>query len=123
MIKLLTRASIAAFIYANARIFTRILVLVISFICLNAFYSKWETLLLATNPDNLIYLLSGYSFIIFLLLIWVLISLPFFSSFSKSVKTLEVKKSIKNRSHDYEKIRDVRSHPVLKSSNKRKLED
>jgi hypothetical protein len=123
MIKLLTRASIAAFIYANARIFTRILVLVISFICLNIFYSKWETLLLATNPDNLIYLLSGYSFIIFLLLIWVLISLPFFSSFSKSIKTLEVKKSIKNRSHDYEKIRNVRSHPVLKSSNKRKLED
>ena len=123
MIKLLTRASIAAFIYANAKIFTRIIILIIAFISLNTFYSKWETLLLATNPEKLVYLLGIYSFIIFTLLIWVIISLPFFTSFTKSVKTLEVKKSIKNRSYDYEKIADVRSHPVLKSFNKRKLED
>lgn len=123
MIKFLTKASIAAFIYANARIFTRITVLVIAFLCLNTFYSKWETLLLATNPEKLIYLLSIYSFIIFLLLIWVIVSLPFFSSFSKSKKNLEIKKSIDNRSHDYEKIRDVRSYPVLKSIKERTLEE
>ena len=123
MIKILTKAAISAFIYANASIFIRILIFTSTFFCLNIFYTKWENLLLVTNPDSLFYLLSIYSLLIFSLLLWVISSFPFFSSFSKAKKTVEIKKSIRERSDEYERIRDIRLHPKLKSSSSKILED
>tara|TARA_B100001093_G_C26055959_1_gene688406 strand:- start:28 stop:402 length:375 start_codon:yes stop_codon:yes gene_type:complete len=123
MIKILTKGAIYAFIYANATIFTRVIIFAIIFFCLNIFYTKWENLLLITNPGSLFYLLIVYSFLIFILLLWVISSFTFFSTFSKAQKTVEIKKSIKERSNEYEKIRDVRLHPKLKSSSTKILED
>jgi len=123
MIKLISRAAITTFIYANANIVLRIIIFFAIFFCLNIFYSKWETLLITTSPDSLFYLLVAYTLIIFMLLIWVISSFPFFSSFARSKKTLEIKKSIQERSNEYEKIRDVRLHPELKSTSRKSLED
>ena len=116
MFNLIKWASIVAFIQANSKITKRIVIFVASFYILNTFYSKWETMLLELNPDSLLYLLIAYTLIIFFMFIWVLFSLPFFSSFSKSKKVLEVRQSIDSRSYDYEKIRDVKKFPKLKSS-------
>ena len=116
-------ASIVAFIQANSKITKRIVIFVASFYILNTFYSKWETMLLELNPDSLLYLLIAYTLIIFFMFIWVLFSLPFFSSFSKSKKVLEVRQSIDSRSYDYEKIRDVKKFPKLKSSKEFILKD
>ena len=116
-------ASIAAFIQANSKITKRLVIFIISFYILNTFYSKWETVLLELNPDSLFHLLIIYTLVIFIMFVWVLFSLPFFSSFSKSNKALEVRKSIDSKSYDYEKIRDVRKFPKLKSSNERSLQD
>jgi len=122
MMKLISRAALTAFIYANANIFLRIAIFISSFFCINLFYTKWEKLLLTSYPDTLFYLLSLYTLIIAILLIWVILSFPFFSSFAKSKKTLEVKKSFQDRSHEYNKIRDVKLHPKLKSSSEKSLE-
>jgi hypothetical protein len=116
-------ASIAAFIQANSIITKRIVIFIISFYILNTFYSKWEILLLELNPNSLFYLLITYTLVIFFIFVWVLFSLPFFNSFSKSKKVLEVRNSIDTKSYDYEKIRDVRKFPKLKSSNERSLQD
>lgn len=123
MIKLFSRAAITAFIYANSTIFIRLFILILSFVFLNIFYSKWENLLLVTNPDVLFYLLCIYSLIILILMTWFFSSLSLFSSFGRSKKTLEVKKSIAERSDQYSKIKDVKLYPKLKSINIRSLED
>lgn len=123
MMKFISRAALIAFIYANANIFFRLAIFLLSFFCLNIFYTKWENLLLVTNPDNLFYLLSSYTLVIFILLIWALSSFTLFSSFTRSKKTMEVKKSIKERSDEYNKIRDVRLYPKLKSSMAKSLDD
>tara|TARA_X000000368_G_scaffold188944_1_gene149014 strand:+ start:533 stop:904 length:372 start_codon:yes stop_codon:yes gene_type:complete len=116
-------AAILEFFRANSKILKRIIIFLSTFFILNIFYSKWETVLLNTNADALFYLLVIYSTIIFSMFIWVLFSLPFFTSFAKSKKTNEVKRSFDTRSYDYEKIRDVKKFPTLKSSNERLLED
>lgn len=54
---------------------------------------------------------------------WFFSSLSLFSSFGRSKKTLEVKKSIAERSDQYSKIKDVKLYPKLKSINIRSLED
>ena len=123
VIKFLSKTAITAFILANVNIFIRLTILVLSFVFLNIFYTKWENLLLETNPDILFYLLCIYSLIILVLIIWFFSSLSLFSSFSRSKKTLEVKKSIAERSDQYSKIKDVRLYPKLKSSTVRSLED
>jgi len=123
VIKLFSRAAITAFIYANSTIFIRLFILILSFVFLNIFYSKWENLLLVTNPDVLFYLLCIYSLIILILMTWFFSSLSLFSSFGRSKKTLEVKKSIAERSDQYSKIKDVKLYPKLKSINIRSLED
>ena len=56
-------------------------------------------------------------------MLWFFLSLPFFSSISRSKKTLEVRKSIADRSDQYSKIKDVRLYPKLKSSINKSLEE
>ncbi len=123
MLKFFTKAAITSFILANSIIVVRVIIFLLTFFCLNIFYTKWETLLLATDPAKLIYLLTIYTLILLMLLIWVIASFPLFTSLKGSKKTIEVKKSIKERSNDYEKIKDVKNYPVLKSHIQKKLED
>ncbi len=123
MIKFISRAALIAFIYANTTIILRLAIFLTSFFCLNIFYTKWENLLLLSNPDSLFILLSLYNLIIFILMLWFFLSLPFFSSISRSKKTLEVRKSIADRSDQYSKIKDVRLYPKLKSSINKSLEE
>tara|TARA_B100000780_G_scaffold259831_1_gene211125 strand:+ start:1079 stop:1450 length:372 start_codon:yes stop_codon:yes gene_type:complete len=123
MIKFLTKAAITSFIFANSIIVMRMTIFLITFVCLNIFYTKWETLLLATDPSKLIYLLTAVTVILLILLIWVIASFQLFVSPKGSKKTIEIKKSIKERSNDYEKIKDVQAYPILKSHTQKKLED
>jgi len=110
-----TKLGIAAFIAANSRIFFRLSVSsAIIFIC-NLLYSKYEALLLLTNPEKLFIPLYIYTAIAISLIIWSLLSFKWFSSFKEAEKQLEVENSFKKKPDDYEKIRDVTRYPKLKT--------
>ena len=81
---------------------------------MNLLYSKYEALLLATNPDKLFVPLFIFTLATLSLIIWTLLSFRWFSSFREAEKKLEIANSFKNKPDDYDKIKDVLLHPRLK---------
>ena len=110
-----TKLGIAAFIGANSKIFFRLFLSSAIIFISNLLYSKYEALLLLTNPEKLFIPLYIYTTIVVLLIIWTLLSFKWFSSFKEAEKQLEVENSFKNKPNEYEKIRDVSKYPKLKS--------
>ena len=110
-----TKLSIATFIAANAKILFRLVVSSAIILIFNVLYSKYEALLLATNPEKLFIPLYIYTAIVISLIVWTLLSFKWFSSFRESEKKLEVENSFKDKPDEYEKIRDVSKYPILKS--------
>ena len=111
----LTKIGIAAFISANAKIFFRLSLSISIIFILNLLYSKYEALLLVTNPEKLFIPLYIFTFITITLIIWTLLSFKWFSSIKKSKEVLEIKKSFRNMPEEYKKISDVTKYPKLKS--------
>ena len=110
-----TKFGIAAFIGANSKIFFRLSISsAIIFIC-NLLYSKYEALLLITNPDKLFIPLYLYTAVTTILIIWTLISFKWFSTFSEAKRKLEVIDSFKNMPNEYESIKDVLIRPKLRT--------
>ncbi len=116
-----TKLGIVAFIGANAKIFFRLTISIAIIFISNILYSKYEALLLITNPEKLFIPLYIFTAIIITLIMWTLLSLKWFSSFSEAKKKLEVKNSFKDKPDDYEKIRDVSKYPKLRTSKNRIL--
>tara|TARA_B100001113_G_scaffold327083_1_gene300449 strand:- start:401 stop:769 length:369 start_codon:yes stop_codon:yes gene_type:complete len=116
-----TKLGIATFIAANAKILFRLVVSSAVIIVFNALYSKYEALLLATNPEKLFIPLYIYTVIIISLIVWTLLSFKWFSSFREAEKKLEVTNSYINKPDEYEKIKDVIKHPTLKTNTDRVL--
>tara|TARA_B100000700_G_scaffold207228_1_gene227752 strand:+ start:51 stop:419 length:369 start_codon:yes stop_codon:yes gene_type:complete len=116
-----TKLGIATFIAANAKILFRLVVSSAVIIVFNALYSKYEALLLATNPEKLFIPLYIYTAIIISLIVWTLLSFKWFSSFREAEKKLEVTNSYINKPDEYEKIKDVIKHPTLKTNTDRVL--
>jgi len=110
-----TKFGIAAFITANAKIFFRLIISIAIIFIANLLYSKYESLLLATNPERLFIPLYIYTAIVVLLIIWTLLSFKWFSSFREAEKKLEIKNSFKNKPDEYERIKDVTKYPNLKT--------
>ena len=110
-----TKLGIAAFIGANSKIFFRLSLSSAIIFISNLLYSKYEALLLLTNPEKLFIPLYIYTIIVVLLIIWTLLSFKWFSSFREAEKKLEVTNSYMNKPDDYEKIKDVTKHPNLKT--------
>ena len=116
-----TKLGIATFIAANAKILFRLVVSSAVIIVFNALYSKYEALLLATNPEKLFIPLYIYTAIAISLIVWSLLSFKWFSSFREAEKKLEVTNSYINKPDEYEKIKDVIKHPTLKTNTDRVL--
>ena len=112
---ILAKLGIAAFIGANSKIFFRLSLSSAIIFISNLLYSKYEALLLLTNPEKLFIPLYIYTIIVVLLIIWTLLSFKWFSSFREAEKKLEVTNSYMNKPDDYEKIKDVTKHPNLKT--------
>ena len=100
-----TRLGIAAFIAANAKILFRLVVSSAIILIFNVLYSKYEALLLVTNPEKLFIPLYIYTAIVILLIVWTLLSFKWFSSFREAEKKLEVTNSYINKPDEYEKIK------------------
>ncbi len=81
---------------------------------MNLLYSKYEALLLATNPDKLLVPLFIFTLATLFLIIWTLLSFRWFSSFREAEKKLEVTNSYRNKPNEYEKIKDISAYPKLK---------
>ena len=112
---ILTRLGIAAFIAANAKILFRLVVSSAIILIFNVLYSKYEALLLATNPEKLFIPLYIYTAIVISLIVWTLISFKWFSTFNEAKRNLEVIDSFKNMPNEYESIKDVLRRPKLKT--------
>ena len=112
---ILTKIGIATFIVANAKIFFRLLISVIIIFILNFLYTKYEALLLATNPEKLFIPLYIYTTIVISLIIWILLSFKWFASLKEAEKKLQITNSFKNKPDEYEKINDVTKYPNLKT--------
>ena len=117
-----TKLGITAFIGANSKIFFRLTVSSTIIFISNLLYSKYEALLLLTNPEKLFIPLYIYTAIVISLIVWTLLSLKWFSSFKEAEKKLEVSNSYKNKPEDYERIKDVMKYPKLKT-HKQKILD
>lgn len=70
----LSKIGITAFIVVNAKIFIRLIVSSLIIFFLNFLYSKYEALLLVTNPDKLFIPLYVYTAVVIFLIIWTLLS-------------------------------------------------
>ena len=110
-----TRLGIAAFIAANAKILFRLVVSSAIILIFNVLYSKYEALLLATNPEKLFIPLYIYTAIVISLIVWTLISFKWFSTFNEAKRNLEIIDSFKNMPNEYESIKDVLRRPKLKT--------
>ena len=110
-----TRLGIAAFIAANTKILFRLVVSSVIILIFNVLYSKYEALLLVTNPEKLFIPLYIYTAILISLIVWTLLSFKWFSSFREAEKKLEIKNSFKNKPDEYEKIKDATKYPNLKT--------
>ena len=118
-----TKLGIAAFIGANSRIFFRLFVTsAIIFIC-NLLYSKYEALLLLTDPEKLFIPLYIYTAVVISMIIWTLLSFRWFTTFRESKNKLEIKNSFKNKPDEYKKIIDVSKYPNLRTKTDKILSD
>ena len=111
----LKTAAIGIWIRAHSDLLFRALVSLGIFWILNSIYSKYEAVLLATNPEKLFIPLYIYTFIILTLVIWTLLSLRWVSGISVAKKKVAAKESFTNKSDEYKKIADVTSYPKLKT--------
>ena len=118
-----TKLGIAAFIGANSRIFFRLFVTsAIIFIC-NLLYSKYEALLLLTDPEKHFIPLYIYTAVVISIIIWTLLSFRWFTTFRESKNKLEIKNSFKNKPDEYKKIIDVSKYPNLRTKTDKILSD
>ena len=111
----LKTAAIGIWIRAHSDLLFRALISLGIFWILNSIYSKYEAVLLATNPEKLFIPLYIYTFIIFALVIWTLLSLRWVSGISAAKKKVAAKESFTNKPDEYKKIADVASYPKLKT--------
>ena len=95
-----TKLGIATFIAANSKIFFRLCVAsAIIFIC-NLLYSKYEALLLLTDPEKLFIPLYIYTGIVVVLIVWTLLSFKWIASLKEAKSKLEITNSYKNKSNE-----------------------
>ena len=111
----LKTAAIGIWIRAHSDLLFRGLISLGIFLILNSIYSKYEAVLLVTNPEKLFIPLYIYTFIILVLVIWTLLALRWVSGMAIAKKKVAAKESFTNKSDEYKKIADVANYPKLKT--------
>ena len=111
----LKTAAIGIWIRAHSDFIFRGFISFVIFLISNSIYSKYEALLLATNPQKLFVPLYIYTFIILVLIIWTLLSIRRISGMTAAKKKVAAKESFENKPDAYKRIADVVNYPKLKS--------
>jgi len=111
----LKTAAIGIWIRAHSDLLFRGLISLGIFFILNSIYSKYEAVLLVTNPEKLFIPLYIYTFFILALVIWTLLALRWVSGMAVAKKKVAAKESFTNKSDEYKKIADVASYPKLRT--------
>ena len=111
----LKTAAIVIWIRAHSDLLFRGLISLGIFFILNSIYSKYEAVLLVTNPEKLFIPLYIYTFTILALVIWTLSGLRWISGMAVAKKKVAAKESFTNKSDEYKKIADVTSYPKLRT--------
>tara|TARA_B110000444_G_C18675491_1_gene517266 strand:+ start:413 stop:781 length:369 start_codon:yes stop_codon:yes gene_type:complete len=117
----LAKIGLMAFFAANTKILFRLGFSSGIIFLMNLLYSKYEALLLATNPDKLFIPLFIFTLATFFLIIWTLLSFKWFSSFNKAKEQIEIQRSFNNKPDEYKKFSDALRYPKLKTKKDRIL--
>jgi len=120
--KWLIGAGLTAFISTNSKIFFRVTTSTLLIFLGNLLYTKFEALLLATNPDKLFIPLYTFTTLTILLIFWTLASLKSLKSLSESKRANEVRQSYKDKPASFSDLADINKHPKLKTRSENILE-
>lgn len=113
--KWLIGAGLTAFISTNSKIFFRVTASTLLISLGNLLYTKFEALLLATNPDKLFIPLYTFTALTISLILWTLVSLKSLKSLSESRRVNEVRQSYKDKPISFAELADIHKYPNLKS--------
>ena len=113
--KWLIRVGLVAFISANSKIFFRATTSTLLIFLGNLLYSKFEALLLATNPDKLFIPLYAFATLTILLILWTIASLKSLKLLSESKRVNEVRQSYQDKPASFSELADIHKHPNLKT--------
>ena len=94
-------AAIIIWIRAHSDFLFRGLISFAIYLISNSIYSKYEAVLLVTNPEKLFIPLYIYTFINLVLVIWTLLALRWVSGIAAAKKKVVAKESFANKSDEY----------------------
>jgi hypothetical protein len=114
MLQLIRRLTVYAWVIVNARNLIRIGICLLVIFIANFLYEKWETALLAIYPEFLLWLLTFYTLIVIVALVFMVALLRRFTFLKKPEKAIAAKKSFIDKPEEFESIRSVKLRPKLR---------
>ncbi len=112
----------ALWLKENYKFVFRFVVSALGIFLTNLIYSKYEAVMLITNPEKLFIPLYIYTAIIIVFVVWTCLALKSVLSWQKLQELEELENSFKDKSSDYKDFEDVNKHPNLSSRVKSLLE-
>ena len=112
----------ALWLKENYKFAFRFLVSVLGIFLANLIYSKYEAVMLITNPEKLFIHLYIYTAIILVFVVWTCMALKSVLSWQKLQELEKLQNSFKDKSASYKDFEDVNKHPNLTSRVKSLLE-
>ena len=112
----------ALWLKENYKFAFRFLVSVLGIFLANLIYSKYEAVMLITNPEKLFIPLYIYTAIILVFVVWTWMALKSVLSWQKLQELEKLQNSFKDKSASYKDFEDVNKHPNLTSRVKSLLE-
>mgnify|MGYP004313379585 FL=1 len=112
----------ALWLKENYKFAFRFLVSVLGIFLANLIYSKYEAVMLITNPEKLFIPLYIYTAIILVFVVWTCMALKSVLSWQKLQELEKLQNSFKDKSASYKDFEDVNKHPNLTSRVKSLLE-
>jgi len=112
----------ALWLKENYKFAFRFLVSVLGIFLANLIYSKYEAVMLITNPEKLFIPLYIYTAIILVFVVWTCMALKSVLSWQKLQELEKLQNSFKDKNASYKDFEDVNKHPNLTSRVKSLLE-
>ena len=120
MVKFLKNLLIVNWLRVNGSNLTKILIYILLTLAVSYLYRRWEALLLLSNPEALLWLLTIYTIFLFIMFFRIYLLLRKFIFLRVPRKAVLAKKSFINKPDGFDEIADIRLRPKLYSRNETK---
>ena len=112
--KFLKDLLIVNWVRVNAGNLTKISIYIILTLAVGYLYRRWETLLILSHPEALLWLLIVYTVFLFVIFIKIYLLLRDFVFLKVPDNAVSAKKSFVNKPNAFKEIADVRLRPKLR---------